>query len=222
MLKDKKRLAIKLRLDGHSYSDIRGKIAVSKSTLSLWLRNYPLSTSQLTKLLAQKRVVQTERFRLTMQAKRNLRIQAAYEEAKARLLPLSKRDLMIAGLFLYLGEGAKVGWSRIQISNTDPDIIRFCIFWLIEILKVPQSKLRAQIHLYEDMSVQKELKFWKRTTGFSKEQIIKPYIKKTSSQKIDHPSFGHGTCNIYTCNVDLKHQIMAGFKVILESINTGV
>ncbi len=219
MFRDKKRLAIKLRLAGYSYNDIRTKVAVSKSTLSLWLGNYPLSPDQLNNLLTQKRSLQTERFRMAMQKKRDARIKTAHNQAMIDLMPLSERDLMIAGLFLYLGEGAKVGWSRIQISNTDPDIIKFCVFWLTKILKINKLKLRAQIHLYRDMNVKKEVEFWQGVTGFSREQIIKPYIKNTSSKNIDHPSFGHGTCNVYTCNVDLKHKIMAGFKVILESVN---
>ena len=71
------------------------------------------------------------------------------------------------------------------------------------------------------MNVEEELKYWEQITTLKRDQFMKPYVKKTSSQKIDHSSFGHGTCNVYLGNVDLKHKILAGIKVILESVNNG-
>ena len=43
-------LAEKMRLEGHSYSSIQKKIGVSKSTLSSWLREIPLSDTRLREL----------------------------------------------------------------------------------------------------------------------------------------------------------------------------
>lgn len=219
MLRNKKRIAIKLRLLGQSYSDIRTRVAVSKSTLSLWLRNYPLSPGQLNKLMTRKRVVQIERFRTAMKNKREIRMGEEYLRVKAELYPLTERDFLIAGLFLYLGEGAKSSYSRIQILNSDPNIIKFCVFWLTKILKINKDKLRIQVHLYKDMDISNELIFWQKTTSLSRNQFIKPYIKKTSSQKIDHPSFGHGTCNVYTHQVELKQKIISGIQLILNSVS---
>ena len=47
--KDKER-AIKLRLKGLSYSQIKEKIGLSKSTLSNWLSAYPLSEKRIREL----------------------------------------------------------------------------------------------------------------------------------------------------------------------------
>ena len=59
--------AIKLRKEGRSYSQIKKELRVSKSSLSLWLRQYPLSEKRLRELrdFNEQRI---ERFRNTITA----------------------------------------------------------------------------------------------------------------------------------------------------------
>lgn len=47
--KDKEE-AIKLRLQGNSYSQIKSVLKVNKSTLSYWLKDFPLSEEKIQKL----------------------------------------------------------------------------------------------------------------------------------------------------------------------------
>ena len=73
-----RRKAILLRNKGKTYSEIRGIIKVSKSTLSLWLKFYPLSTRQLQRVNKNKyRAI--EKFRLTMRKKREKRLDQYYQ-----------------------------------------------------------------------------------------------------------------------------------------------
>ena len=141
MLRDKRRLAIQLRKEGKSYSDIKNILKVSKSALSYWLKDYPLTPKQIATLTSNKKPMQIERFRLTMRAKREKRLQKVYEESSASLLPLTNRELLIAGLFLYLGEGAKQTPGQIIVSNTDPNIVKFVLNWYTNVLKIPKDRL---------------------------------------------------------------------------------
>src|SRR3989344_781816 len=106
---------------------------------------------------------------------------------------------------------------RIQITNSDPSIIRFSIFWISKILGVQKEKLKVQLHLYKDMDIENEIKFWLDETGLKREQVIKPYIKNMSSLKINHPSFGHGTCSVYCHGAILKDEFMAKIRVIMDA-----
>ena len=45
-----RRKAIRLRKEGMTYGDIRRELRVAKSTLSDWLKDYPLNNNQLTLL----------------------------------------------------------------------------------------------------------------------------------------------------------------------------
>ncbi len=212
-----RRKAIELRLAGQTYSSIRGKLNVNKSTLSDWLKNIELTKEQLERISSDTIARRVETYINTTRIRRQKISETFYQDQKKKLLPLSNRDFLIAGLFLYLGEGAKSDRSRIQITNSDPAIIKFSIFWINKILGVAKDKLKVQLHLYKDMDIESEIRFWLNETGLNREQIIKPYIKKTSSLKINHPSFGHGTCSVYCQNAKLKDEFMAGIRVIMNS-----
>lgn len=217
-----RRRAIELRLTGQTYSSIRTALNVNKSTLSDWLKNIPLTKEQIEKISRDTVAHRVETYIKNTRIRRE-RIFGNYcSDQKKKLLPLSKQELLIAGLFLYLGEGSKSRRSLIQITNSDPSIIKFSIHWVVNALGIDKDKLKVQLHLYKDMDIGDEVSFWLQATGLKREQIIKPYIKKTTSLKINHPSFGHGTCSLYTCNAVIKDEIMAGIKVILDSVIMGV
>ncbi len=212
-----RRKAVELRQEGKSWSHIKATLVVSRSTLSRWIKDVELTHAQRENIFRESKTRRIENYITTVKARRKRIEEEAYKTELKNLGHIKKRDLLIAGLFLYLGEGSKSNRHLIGISNSNPEIIRFAKFWLTKILFVPKNKLRMQLHLYHDMDIAKEVSFWSKTLSIPKSQIIKPYIKKTSSKAIDHPTFGHGTCNIYLSNTILKGRIMASIKVILNS-----
>lgn len=81
--------ALELRLQGKSYSQIKNELGISKSTLSDWLHNYPLSREQL-RLLRDYNQVRIEKYRQTMQLRRESRLSNIYDLQRQELLPLYK------------------------------------------------------------------------------------------------------------------------------------
>jgi len=203
-----------LRKQGMSYSQIRSIIKVSKSTLSLWLKNYPLSKERIKELRAfsEQRI---ERFRETVRQKREKRLTETYQTQKQLILPLSNRELFIAGLLLYWGEGTKCKRDGLSISNNDPSVIRFFIYWLKKSLAIPKKKIRILLHLYNDMNINNELNYWSKILRIPLRQFNRSYIKKTPSTRINHKGgFGHGTCNVRINSVPLAEKIFMSLKVI--------
>lgn len=220
MKREKKRKAIQLRKRGKSYSYIKKMLGVSKSTLSYWLHDYPLTKKQFEKL--QKRTIErrVEAYRKTVKKRIETRLNKVYSEQEKKLTPLSKRELFIAGLFLYWGEGTKNIKSSICMTNSDPAVLKFTIYWLTKIINIPKSKIRIHLHLYKDMSVKKEHEFWSKKLDIPLEQFRKPYIKNTTTRAIDHSGFGHGTCQMYVGDVRLKEKIIMGIKAITDKYKT--
>jgi len=222
-LKEKREQALILRKQELSYSEIKRQLQVSKSTLSLWLRDYPLSLERISALGAnnEKRI---ERYRETRRKTKEMRLEKYYIEQKKNVFPLSKRDIFIAGLFLYWGEGSKARFREVFVSNTNPSIINFFIKWMETVFKVPKSKLKFRMHFYEDMDIKKEIAFWSKILNVSETQFTKPYIKKTSSLRINEKgSFGHGTCNAGIYDARLSEQVMMAIKTISDKyFNMGV
>ena len=214
-IKDRRK-ALELRKLGKSYSQIKSELSISKSTLSGWLWEYPLNKEQIDSLRG-KNPRRIEKYRTTMRLKREARLNSYYTEEKSKWLPLSKRELFIAGLFLYWGEGAKTLSKEVSVSNTDPSMINFFIDWAIKYLKVSKEKLCITLHLYNDMDIDKEIEFWSKKIDIPKNQFSKPYIKQTSLKSINYKrGFGHGTCNARINNARLSEKVLMAIKSISD------
>lgn len=211
-----KEKAIKLRKKGRSYSQIKKEVGVSKSTLSLWLRDYPLSEKRIREL-RDNNPRRIEKFRNTMRKKRETRRVKTYNRVSKRIGNLSDREFFIAGLFLYWGEGLKHGNTTTSLSNTDPKTIKFFMKWLIK-NGVPYKKIYARLHLYSDMNIEKEINFWSKAISLPKRQFKKPYVKESKKANINFQSYGHGTCNIIYYNEPLKREITESLKYIRDKI----
>lgn len=216
-----KQKALVLRKKGQSYSQIKKELKVSKSTLSIWLKDYPLSKQRI-KELRDCNEQRIERYRETMRAKKEKRLSKFFCEQKKLIFPLNKREIFIAGLFLYWGEGAKSRVASLCLANTDPSVINFFINWL-KILGVQKENLRVHLHLYNDMKINQEIAFWSKITGLTTSQFNKPYIKKSLMKNINHKgAFGHGTCCISYGNARLSEKILMAIKAISNKNYAGM
>lgn len=213
--KDKEK-ALQLRRRGKSYSQIKEVLNVSKSTLSYWLQNYPLPPERVRELRdwSEKRI---ENYRETRRKQREARFDQVYKEQEKLILPLLKRSLFVAGLFLYWGEGTKARKGGLEMSNTDPAVARFFIRWLKEIFNIKKNILSIALHLYSDMDIKKEIRFWSKTLSVPEKQFTKPYIKKTRETDIKRKGvFGHGTCCVRVNRARLAEKVLAGIKIVRD------
>ncbi|MCX6703684.1 MAG: helix-turn-helix domain containing protein [Candidatus Zambryskibacteria bacterium] len=203
--------ALKLRFKGLSYSQIKSEMGLSKSTLSGWLKDYPLSDEQIKKLrdFSPQRI---EKCRNTKAQKVKNRLEEVYNKITLDIGVLSEREIFIAGLFLYWGEGSKSERVTTGLSNTDPAMLRFFIKW-VKILNVEDKKLHATLQLYTDMNVENEIKFWSKELGLAKNLFKKPYIKESTLAGLTYKrGFGHGTCNLRIFNRDLAEYVHMAMK----------
>lgn len=210
--------AIKLRIKGYTYGQIKRELDLAKSTLSGWLRNLPLNKEQLellSKNRERSRDLAREKYITTRKNQRLARLKQVLKQQNNSLLPLSEKELFLCGLFLYWGEGEK-RHGVISISNTDPKVIKFALYWMTYSLKIPKDKIRINLHLYKDMNRDESTIFWSNTLNVSTTQFNKPYIKKTNREGLTYKSFGHGTCKLYAGSVLLSEKIAMSIKAISD------
>lgn len=207
--------AIKMRLEGKSYSEIKTELKVSKSTLSYWLRDYPLSPEDLVRL-RDKNPRRIESFRATMQKKRDERLKTVYEKVSRDLSLNYKKGLLVSGFFLYWAEGSKTRPYSIMMANTDPAILVFFLEW-IQLLGWKREDVKVRLQLYADMDPDLEVQFWKKRLDLPMSCFRSPYIKKTNRAMINYKGgFGHGTCNIIIDNRDLGEYVHMGITFLRE------
>ncbi|PIR85189.1 hypothetical protein COU15_02155 [Candidatus Kaiserbacteria bacterium CG10_big_fil_rev_8_21_14_0_10_45_20] len=212
----KRDLAIRMREKGMSYSQIKEHLQVSKSTLSLWLRHMPLSEQRIRELRdhSEQRI---EKTRETKRKKKLQRIRSVYSEAVKDIGKVSKRELYIAGFFLYWGEGVKADPYTTMFTNTDPAMVKCFIQW-IALLGVKKSDLKVYLHVYSDMDIPQIITFWSNELNIPQSSFRKPYVKKSvaGKQKNYKGRFGFGTCNIYVRNRDIREKIIMSIARIRE------
>ena len=216
-----RQVAVELRVRKRlSYSAIQRKLGVARSTLSYWLREHPLEEKEIAKLRRStwlKGEASRERFRVSMREKRERTEEAMYHDQRKKLANVKKESIFVAGLMLYLGEGDKKNRARVGLANTDPQVIQFFIKWLEDILGVEKCKMHIELHLYENMNIEKEEKFWRKITGMPKNQYYKTQIKKIHSGSLAYQGQQrHGTCSIIFNSVEKKREIMMAIKAFLD------
>jgi transcriptional regulator with XRE-family HTH domain len=212
--KDKQK-ALEYRKKGYSYSQIKEKLGISKSTLSGWLCDMPLSEKRIREL-RDNSPIRIERYRNTMRAKREVKNKLAYRYMVKRINKISDREFFIAGLFLYWAEGSKTKNFSIGLTNTNPNMLIFFIKWL-NFFDVSKSKLKVHLHLYSDMNIKKQMNFWSKTLDLPISQFRKPYIKKTKFASITYSNgFGQGTCSVILDDVKICAKVMMGMQYIQD------
>lgn len=212
---EKRIRALELRRQGKSYSQIKSELIVSKSSLSLWLRDHPLPLERIREL-RDWNAERIENCRNTKQRHREERLKLVYDSANKTLLPLTKKELFLTGLFLYWGEGGKTQRFGISLSNTNPKVIKFYIKWLVACLGVSREKMKVRLHLYKDMSVNDEIAFWSSELGMSRKNFGKPYIKSTTLRGLTFKGIGHGTCNLVVNGRDYYEKTMMSLQAVVD------
>jgi len=209
-----RRKVLELRQKGLSYSQIKKEMKINQSTLSMWLRDYPLNPEQLENL--NKNDAKSERFRITMKAKKDALLHKYCKNAKGLLLPLTNKELFIAGLFLYWGEGSKTRNGLLSISNTNPAFMQFSLLWMREALHIPKNKITVLLHIYSDMDKTEMVSYWSNVLRIPESQFSKPYIKESKKISLDYKGYGHGTCMLRVCNTYIAENVLMSIKAFDE------
>ena len=195
-------------------------MGIPKSTLSYWLREFPLTEEKIKEFQRngwKNAEVKIERFRAAMQEKRQTKDREVYNKYWEKFANLSKNNFFVAGLMLYLGEGDKKNNTRINLVNTDPEIIKFFIKWMMDFLSIDKRKIKVQLHLYENMDIGKEKEFWRNKLDFQENQFYKSSIRKLKKASFSYKeSFRHGTCSLYVLGVEKKREVMMALRAFLD------
>ncbi len=173
--------ARELRGQGLDYEEIASALGVSKSSVSLWVRDLPrperLSYEECRKRSAEgsRRYWEAER-----PAREALREQAR-AEAAASIGALLTREILIAGAIAYWCEGAKSKphnrSESVIFTNSDPRLISFFLRFL-RAAEVEFSRLHYRVYIHETADVAAAEQFWLEITGADPAQFHRTVLKR--------------------------------------------
>ncbi|HUR50419.1 MAG TPA: hypothetical protein VMY88_12955 [Acidimicrobiales bacterium] len=202
---DVRELAVAMRLEGKSYRQILETlpVAVSKSSLSLWLRDVPLTDDQ-KRMLAMRQDVARSARAASVRRQRIRRQEATMTAARNQVQHLAESELFVAGLAAYWAEGSKAkpwrsGSERVTFINSDPDMIRLFLAWLA-LLGISSDRLVFRVSIHERADVEKATRFWSDLVGVRHEEFRRPTLKRHNPKTVRH-NVGDGYYGCLTVEV---------------------
>jgi len=224
--------AFRLRMLGYSYNEIRKEISVSKSTLSLWLRDVVLSDKARKRLDSRmrsegaKKLIALNKLQ-THKAER--RAHQMHTLAAKRVPKITKRDLLIIGAVLYWAEGYKRlhvrdGKERmghtISFVNSDPVMIKAFLRFLREVIVIPDNTIHLTMRLHPHINEKIARKYWMNITKFPSSCFQKTTNMVSSASKGKRPynRLPYGTLQVAVYNTVKFHYLLGLIKGVQAKI----
>jgi hypothetical protein len=184
--------ARRLRATGLPMADIAARLGVSKSSVSLWVRDVAFDPRP---LVTRGR----RREPNTLQRRKRAQIDRLLAEGRDRVGRLSEREFLVAGVALYAGEGSKRD-GGIILANSDPRMVAFFCSWLRRFFQIDKSRLRVRVYLHQGLDLAAATAFWSEVTGVPESQFLKPY-RAAADPSIRHAKHVHGCVGVrYSCS----------------------
>lgn len=155
-----------LRAQNRTLADIAETLGVSKSSVSIWVRDVPFTPTL--KLRGPHR-----RPHPAHEAKLR-QIEELNRAGQERIGELSDEAFFSAGIALYAGEGSKTD-GEVRFVNSDAAMIRFFCAWFRRFFDVDETRLRGRLYLHQGLDLSAAEAFWSAVTRIPTTQFQNAY-----------------------------------------------
>jgi transposase len=181
------RKAVALRKQGRSLKEIAEALRVSKSTVSLWVTNVPLTKAaqkRIRSLYTNGQIASQESHWAATRLKEKI-VQEEAIKVLARF-PTQKEVKQVICSLMYWCEGAKLYRNRgsFCFTNSDPTLVASFLSLLRDSYDIDESKFHPAIHIHGYHDEATQLKFWSKVTSIPVGQFIRSYRKPESGINI--------------------------------------
>jgi Homeodomain-like domain len=196
-----------LRAAGRTLQQIADELGVSKSSVSLWVRDVPFTPS--------KRRWGAKRRPHPAQDRKRREIEECDRVGVARVGALDAASFLAAGAALYAGEGSKRD-GMVVFANSDPAMVAFFCAWLRSFFAIDESRLRVRVYLHEGLDFNAAQAHWSMITRVPRTQFGKPY-RAVADASIRRNKHTFGCCYVvYSC-ARTHRSIMGLIRALLSS-----
>jgi transcriptional regulator with XRE-family HTH domain len=203
---ERKRARKLRREEGRSVKELAALLGVSRSSISLWVRDIDLTLEQREALRRRMGArIDGSRANAVVALERRRRFQRA---GRAR----AKRGglLHMAGCMLFWAEGSR-SRNTVDFVNSDPAMVRFFLRFLRSCYGVPDSKVSVTCNLFADHEDrQREIEdFWLKLAELPRSRLRKTAVNRYSkySQKKRSNKLPYGTCRVSVCDTELVQNL---------------
>ena len=204
-----KEQAISLRKSGLSMKKIAAQLGVSLASVSLWVRDVPLSAEQVITL--KNKASTGMKLRETARLRQESFKKEGYERAS-----VDAGFRVFCGL--YWGEGSKTN-NFVGVTNADPKMINAVWKWLVKEGFADRASFALCYHAENGYS-ESDIKDWwiSKVPGLQLSHMRKFSVKNTDNVKIKRVGkLPFGTAILRVNNTRLLCQILGGIDFLAES-----
>ena len=186
--KDEMRAAARqLRVQGHDYEEIANHLGVSRSSVSLWVRDVPVPSRLSYEEIRRRAAEGAHQYWAVERGIREARRASERAIAAAEIGELTDREIIIAGALTYWCEGSKNKPhrrdDRVVFINSDPALITFFLRFL-DVAGVTGDDLIFRVYIHENADAQAAQQFWLEVVGVQPSQFRRPVLKRHNPKTV--------------------------------------
>tara|TARA_Y100000034_G_C6856563_1_gene389329 strand:- start:682 stop:1365 length:684 start_codon:yes stop_codon:yes gene_type:complete len=205
------------RNNGMSIGEIAKILNVSKSTVSLWVRDIELTDKQKDKIWNKS----SDKLRKSI-LKRYKDKRLHYQNEGKNLAKLYQYDkIFIAGCIMYWAEGSKDRCTA-SITNSDAEVLKLFIMFLKKYFFINNDKISVFCRYYTDLSdVGEPEEYWIDVLNLQKSCLRKScvnYYPKSNvmvKRRYSHGKLKYGVCKATVHSVEIKQKIFGAIQGIM-------
>ncbi|HEV2412304.1 MAG TPA: hypothetical protein VGS28_00690 [Candidatus Saccharimonadales bacterium] len=119
-----------------------------------------------------------------------------------------EHELYGLGIGLYWGEGNKANKHSVRLGNTDPELMKVFIRFLIELCGVALKDLRFGLQIFSDTDEQAVLDYWTNRLGVKASQFYKITVTISGSLGTYRRKSQYGVLTVYYHNKKLRDKLV--------------
>lgn len=200
--------ARELRARAWTLREIADELGVSRSSVSVWVRDVEFTPRPRDRAAARQRPPNA------LQRRNEVEIASLREAGRERIGELSNRELLVAGTMLYAGEGGKTD-GVVKVANSDPALIAFFCAWLRHFFEIDEARLRLYLYLHEEPDLRRAMHFWSDLTTIPLTQFGRPY-RAAADPTIRRAKHMHGCATVRYCCSRTHRAIMGLVAAVVD------
>ncbi len=190
-------------------------VGVAPSSVSLWVRDIPLTPDQLESLRFRNPAYNNQLRGATRNAERGRERRLA-AQAIGRDAVRGGEPLYVAGVMLYWAEGDKGSRNAARLSNSDPEVLRLFMRFLRECLAVRDEQIAVTCNLFADhLERQIEIEqFWLDVLQLPRSRLCRSFVNRYSkySQKKRTNKLPFGTTRVVVHSTAVVQEIFGAIQ----------
>jgi hypothetical protein len=217
MRKDKE-IAVQMRSDGKSYSEINQVLNIPQSTLSGWFGREEWSKKIRNNLSDSAKEGNSIRL-VNLNKLRGKHLvesyEAAREEARKEFEMLKYDPLFISSIMLYWGEGTKSEREGVKFTSNDTKKIKFYVSFLTRSCHIPLEKIKAYVLIYPQIEEKTCRAYWSKMAGLPWENFTPSVVLagRQASKRL-----GWGVCTVTVSSTYFKQKMLEWIKLLPEEL----